>query len=282
MPTTTYDAKILDDSINRLGTRLTTFEITIPRIVLAELNTHRMLSRNSASSRAIPVEKRIRMVRETPYVPEFAANKAGMQPGDALDDVSQQCAREAWLEARDHACRIAEELAGQGAHKQWANRLLEPFCWHTVIISATTWANFFGQRCHPDAQREIRIVAEMMRSRLEFAEPRFVEDGGWHLPLVRNVDEADLIREGYGERDGLARISAGRCARVSYLTHDGRRDPSEDIGLYSKLVDSHHMSPLEHPARADTTYTGDTGNFGLGWVHLRKTVPGEAVFRGGR
>lgn len=282
MPTTTYDAKILDDSINRLGTRLTTFEITIPRIVLAELNTHRMLSRNSASSRAIPVEKRIKMVREAPYVPEFAANKAGMQPGEALDGQAQWRAKQAWLDAATSACNFAEGLAEIGAHKQWANRLLEPFCWHTVIISATTWANFFGQRCHPDAQREIRIVAEMMRSRLEFSEPRFVEDGGWHLPLVRNVDEADLIQEGHGEYGGLARISAGRCARISYLTHDGRRAPGEDVELYGKLVKSHHMSPLEHPARADSTYTDDTGNFGPGWVQLRKTVPGEAVFGGGQ
>jgi hypothetical protein len=58
----THSTKILADSISPDGVRLTTLEVVMPRIVLAEFNTHRMLSRNSASSRAIPIEKMIRMV----------------------------------------------------------------------------------------------------------------------------------------------------------------------------------------------------------------------------
>lgn len=298
----TYEAIILADSISPAGHRLTTMEVTLPRFVLAEFNTHRQFSRNSASSRAIPVEKRIAAVREYPFVPEsFGRNKAGMQATEYVSGTELETAREAWFQAAEDACQYALTLAQLGVHKQLANRLLEPFCWHTIICTATDWANFFAQRCHPDAQPEIRIAAELMRVAMEKSVSRQLNDGQWHLPLVDSTFgdpfEPEVTDIGTA---GWAKISAARCARVSYLTHDGKRDLNADLILYDRLTTSGHMSPLEHPARPMTqeelhwfrTQTLDTGrdrpnpvDIGSylgnlnGWISLRKTIPNERVFQ---
>jgi hypothetical protein len=263
-----YEALVLADSIAPNGTRLTTLQVTLPRIVLAEFNTHRTLSRNSASSRAIPVEKRIAAVHANPFVPEaFGANQKGMQAGDALTD--QDETRRIWLSACYAACGRAADLAALGVHKQWANRLIEPYSWQTIIVSATEWANFYALRAHPDAQPEIRRAAEMMRDAMAASTPRLVALRGWHLPLVtddeRATTEADWVK-----------VSVGRCARVSYLTHDGVRDPAADVALCDRLRTSGHMSPMEHAATPHH-HPVMRGNF-LGWIQYRKTLPGESVF----
>lgn len=301
-----FDAKVLADSRSPAGYRLTTLEATFPRFVLAEFNTHRVFSRNSASSRAIPIAKQLRRVLEEPYVPiEFGSNQPGMQAGAALTGEKRGAAEHEWLRARDDAVRrvlglIADpnafsadedplEILKQvetairdraqppewlNVHKQLANRLLEPFMWHTVIVTATEWDNFWNLRCHPDAQPEIRLVAETMRDTMEASEPEELAEGEWHLPLVRPED-----REQVASIEDLIKISAGRCARVSYLTHAGKRDPDADIQLHDRLLESGHMSPLEHPARPLTPTelkSGEwSGNF-RGWFSYRKSIAGEA------
>lgn len=294
-----YAVSILADSLSPDGVRLTTIEVTFPRIVLAELNTHRMLSRNSASSRAIPVEKRIAMVDADPYIPdEFGSNQRGMQSGAPLDGLKAEQARSAWLYAKDAAVKQALILAELGVHKEYANRLLEPFLWHTVIVSATEWENFDNLRCHKDASRPIRLAAEMMRDARRASVPLPVGYGEWHSPLLRD-DGPGLLAEGLDPR----KVVIGRCARVSYLTHDGKRDPGADISLVDeRLTPSGHMSPLEHsarpaqagdigraeavvgpvvsPRRGEVIAPSDVwfGNF-RGWVQYRKLIPGEAVFQ---
>jgi thymidylate synthase ThyX len=301
-----FDAKVLADSRSPAGHRLTTLEATFPRFVLAEFNTHRVFSRNSASSRAIPIAKQLRRVLEEPYVPvEFGSNQPGMQAGPALSGERRDAAEAEWLRARDDAVRrvlhliaapdafsadddLLENLQRVEAairdksrpaewlnvHKQVANRLLEPFMWHTVIVTATEWDNFWNLRCHPDAQPEIRLVAETMRNAMEASEPEEPAEGEWHLPLVRPED-----REQVGSIEDLIKVSAGRCARVSYLTHAGRRDLDADIQLHDRLLESGHMSPLEHPARplteGELAESEWSGNF-RGWHSYRKTIAGEA------
>jgi thymidylate synthase ThyX len=300
------DATVLADSVSPAGHRLTTLEVTFPRFVLAEFNTHRVFSRNSASSRAIPIVKQLRRVLEHPFVPlEFGSNQPGMQAGPALAGEAKDAAEREWLAARDDAVRrvlglVAEPEGGTAeadlparldeieqtikakaqpeswlnVHKQVANRLLEPFMWHTVIVTATEWENFFNLRCHPDAQPEIRRAAEEMRAAIEHSEPAELGEDEWHLPLVRPED-----REEVDSAEQLVRISAGRCARVSYLTHAGRRDLSADVELCERLLTSGHMSPLEHPARPlseEELSEGEwSGNF-RGWLQFRKTLGGEA------
>jgi hypothetical protein len=285
----TYAAKVIADSIAD-DVRLTTMEVTFPRIVLAEFNTHRMFSRNSASSRAIPVEKRIQAVIDDPFVPEsFGSNQRGMQAGSPLEGHQARKAHMCWLEARDKAVESAAMLAELGVHKQLANRLIEPFSWHTVVVTATEWENYFALRCSSLAQPEIRIVSEMMESAMAASNPHRHNVNGWHLPYVYEEDYAALSPLHHD--DLMPMVSAARCARVSYLTHDGRRDVEEDLALAERLSSARHMSPFEHAARVvSTAYTtgkfvGDIkcepryefGNFRAPWLQLRKLMRGEAV-----
>ena len=81
-------AEIIADSKNQFGDRITTFILTFPRIVLAEFNTHRMLSRNSASSRAIPFEKMVQMVQDDPFIPiKWMKDHKGMQGTEYFSDI---------------------------------------------------------------------------------------------------------------------------------------------------------------------------------------------------
>lgn len=272
-----YSARVLADSVSPAGHRLTTLEVTMPRIVLAEFNTHRMFSRSSASSRAIPVEKRILAVELDPFIPEaFGKNQAGMQASATLDETETTKAREVWVEAMQDACDHARSLAKLGVHKQLANRLIEPFCWHTVIVTATEWPNFWGLRISPLAQPEIQEPARLMKAAMDVSTPEKLNYGEWHTPLV--PDRIQLEVAGYTRRQ-VAEVSAARCARVSYLTHDGKRDPAADLALYQKLVSSGHMSPLEHVATPNTGTQAHefVGNF-FGWFQLRKSIPGEQDF----
>ena len=151
-----YHAEVLLDSVNPAGQRLTTFVLRFPRFVLSEFNTHRMFSRNASSSRAIPTTKLMQQLREDPVVPvEWGRNQAGMQAREVLDAVAASAAEAEWLAARDAALAHAEQLRAIGAHKQIVNRVLEPWMWTSVIVSSTTYDNFFTLRCHPDAQPEI-------------------------------------------------------------------------------------------------------------------------------
>lgn len=278
-----YEAKIICDS-TASGTRLTTMEVTLPRIVLAEFNTHRMFSRNSASSRAIPVEKRIQAILDNPFVPEaFAANKAGMQAGASLNDDDGMAARFEWLMARDNAVESARALAAIGVHKQWANRLIEPFSWTTIVVTSTEWENFFNLRISALAQPEIRRAAELMKAAMDASTPKVLNVEDWHLPYIRNEDVTEVCTDDdfyeCSVDRTLAKISAARCARVSYLTHDGVRDIRKDIELHDRLFESRHMSPFEHPALV--TYHAPTfrwaSNFRAPWLQYRKMIPNEDI-----
>ncbi len=267
-----YACKILTDSIAPNGHRLTTMEVTFPRIVLAEFNTHRMFSRNSASSRAIPVAKMLQQIKDDPFIPiHWGKNQKGMQADTELTTLEQSAAGKVWLETRDKVVELATQLLDIGVHKQITNRLLEPFMWQTVIVSATAWANFFALRTHKDAQPEIRRIAELMQDAYNKSEPTPVSLGDYHLPLVDvSVDLKDI------HKSQLLDVCVGRCARVSYLTHAGVRDPLADIALAQRLRHSGHMSPFEHVATPMQT-DGWSGNF-RGWLQYRKTITNEAVY----
>ncbi len=293
-----YAAKVLCDSVSPDGVRLTTLEVTFPRIVLAEFNTHRVFSRNSASSRAIPVEKMLKKVEEDPFIPVYwGANQKGMQAEQELSDGERELALEQWMIARDNAVSVVKRLQSPdiNLHKQIANRLLEPFLWHTVIVTATEWENFWGLRCNPMAQPEIKRAAEMMREVYNASVSSVVNYGDWHLPLIQPNEAFDLQISGMSIED-ICKISVGRCARVSYLTHDGKRDPKADIELYERLRTSGHLSPFEHVARPMTKEEANklmrkvpksnfdfhpkdvfNGNF-RGWVQSRKLIPFEDNF----
>lgn len=287
-----YSAKIIADSINPCGDRLTTFELTYPRFVHAELMTHRLFSRNSASSRALPTKKLLEQIENNPVMPKWwGKNQRGMQAQEEMDEWGRkECQRE-WLVARDKAVETAKHLHEMGLHKQLANRVLEPWMFITVIVSATEYDNWYYLRDSEFAQPEIAWVAREMRKVMAESIPKACVAGIWHLPYIEledktsplYVDLFDLCRsQGLVVCDHnlnmlLAKISTARCARVSYLTHDGQRDYTKDIELHDKCRDNGHWSAFEHVAEA----MGEekwSGNF-LGWKQYRKTFDNEHAGR---
>lgn len=310
----TFSATVLCDSAAPNGSRVTTIIARFPRPFLAELNTHRMLSKNSASSRAIPVEKQLRSVMIEPYVPErFGINEPGMQSNTHLEGVQHDTAMDTYLRGRDRAVLTALELLyGQqlvqdtfldgledipidqfeeglnflkavlksgarakdvlNVHKQFANRIIEPYLFHTVLLTGTDWSNFFALRDHPNAQPEIHQIARLIRTAMAQSTPRELEMGEWHLPFVTAEEQDSVIIM----PDEWKMVSAGRSARLSYETHFGIRDPLQDIDLATNLRGNGHMSPFEHPC-TPTSHTDYSGNF-RGFLQLRKTFPGEADY----
>jgi len=278
-----FSAKVILDSINpHNGIRLITSELTYPRFIHSEFMTHRLFSRNAASSRAIPTRKMIKMVSDNPAMPIYwGKDKSGMSAEEALGDIEQDNAQRMWLAASDDAVMWAKKLLKLGAHKQIVNRILEPWKWMTVIVSTTQTSNFLALRDHEDAQPEIAHVARLWRGVMNESTPVERE---WHIPYIQ--DDEQLLNLQLRRKLGTA-----RCARVSYLTHDGIRDTDKDVELYERLLtggSSGHWSPFEHVAKATDEMevrrnfvTGAKesspiwcGNF-QGWIQWRKLHNGE-------
>ena len=317
---TTISAKMVSDSVSPAGIRLTTMQLRYPKFIHGELMTHRAFSRNASSSRAIPVERLIQNVLDDTAGPvSWGKNQRGMQADgehrelvpldgwfNANGPVTRKVTREeAWSMARDDAIRMARAFSAAGYHKQIVNRLIEPFCHIDVVVTATDWNNFFALRCHPDAQPEMRVLAEKMRDARDQSAPKRLECDPsspfcWHLPYVdvgeemKNWPQVPLQEC----RNNLIKLSVARCARVSYSQHDGTRpDASVDLKLYERLVGSAplHASPCEHQATPDELvnkyepgYASEPGgghhwkNPDLhgnlrGFIQYRKTIPGERV-----
>ena len=269
-----FSARVLLDSLSPAGVRLTTMEVRYPRFIHSELMTHRVFSRNAASSRAIPIRKMIDAVREEPALPLWwGRNQAGMQAEVEIDAPTRALAEAEWRQALQDALAHAERLASAeiNLHKQLVNRILEPFAWITVILTATEWTNFFTQRTHDDAQPELRHIARMMLAAYRASEPRLLGEGEWHTPLILPDEEALL------PLDERLKISVARCARVSYLTHEGARDHGKDLELYERLLGggaNGHWSPFEHVATPLRDRAGWSGNF-RGWEQYRKRFAQE-------
>jgi thymidylate synthase ThyX len=277
-------AEIVADSIGPSQIRLTTFVLTYPRFIHAELMTHRVFSRNASSSRAIPVTKQIEAVTANPAIPlAFTKNQKGMQGGEALDGKAHEDAVLAWLTARDRAVEMAYELVKLEVHKQYANRILEPWSHITVVLSATDFDNWFALRCHEMAQPEIHALADEMYALHAARRPDWLDAGQWHLPFIDAYNLQQAIIDCGTDRalvDAmLVKRSVAKCARVSYLNHDGTRPTAaDDLALYQRLVGSHplHASPAEHQAMAIGDASVRSGNF-RGWIQYRKTLKDECV-----
>lgn len=273
------------DSVDSRGNRITTMKLVFPRIVLSEFNTHRMFSRNSASSRAIPFKKMVERVREDPFIPiAFQKHHTGMQGTEYLEGMESMEAELAWKTASLSAIRNAKNLNDDGVTKQLVNRLLEPFQWMETLVTATEFDNFFELRCpkyqYKDglkiykskndlinswktfevdmgvmenswwrsinkSQAEIHIqeLAECMWDAMNESEPKKLEDGEWHIPFGDNIEVDDSLRMA---------VATARCARISYLTHDGKSDYQKDIDLHDMLLEAKHASPFEHCAQVMT------------------------------
>ena len=225
----------------------------------------------------------LKRVDEDPFIPIYwGKNQRGMQAEQEVTAEEAAVATREWLLARDFAVQQTKSLLALGIHKQITNRLLEPFLWQTVIVTATEWDNWEALRRHPDAQPEIKRCADLMGQARATSVPFLLHPGEWHLPLTPELDDV-IARHGVIDWAYWKKVSAGRCARVSYLTHDGRRDLAADIELGEKLQTGGHMSPFEHVARPllatelashETILTAFRGNF-RGFLQYRKELPYE-------
>lgn len=271
-------AKVICDSISPAGVRLTTMELNYHRFVHAEAKTHRilslddeeyeivlkqdvdlmddpMLSRNASSSRAIPVAKMIAAVHSSPAMPiHWGKNQAGMQAREELSEIEIDVVKSDWNYASKRMTEIATLMSEMDLHKQIVNRILEPFQWIKVIVTATEWDNFFKLRLHKDAQPEMMVLAEHMKKAMDESIPVELHPGEWHLPYVDLAD--DPITE-------ALKCSAARCARISFLNHDNSTpDVEKDIKLADMLLAAGHLSPFEHIA-TPMDFAKDT--FELAW-----------------
>lgn len=291
-------AAIVLDSISPEGIRLTTFQLRYWRPIHSELMTHRVFSRNAGSSRARPSAKIIEQVLMEPWGPiHWGANEPGMQANAELIGGIREEAQYVWNMAAEDTANRARRLVALGAHKQIVNRLLEPFTYIDVLVSATDFANWFMLRDHPDAQPEIQELARLMKFEYEQSIPNPVHLGEWHLPYITDEDWEAVKRmrkvgritrdePWYEEKLEIVRkISVARCARVSYKAFDGNVAPiEEDLKLFERLLVSQplHASPAEHQATPDICTHDEMGwtnphlhgNF-RGWCQYRKMLPNE-------
>lgn len=263
------NVKIIADSIAPTGKRILTLQLRYPRFIHAEFMTHRVFSRNASSSRAIPVDKIIAQVLDDPAMPvHWGANIPGMQANEQLSDKAIALARQVWLDASRDAVYRARALIALGLHKQVANRILEPWQFINVVVTATEWDNFFELRTHRDAQPEFQVLACAMKEAIRLSQPKQLGYDNWHLPYVTDREI------GVWPIEDLIKFSAARCARVSYLRHD-RTDPKpeDDFTLYDRLISSKpaHASPIEHQAKPLSNPFAISNNF-QGWEQFRATI----------
>jgi hypothetical protein len=235
------------------------------RPIHGEVMTYRQFSRNASSSRAIPVEK-LAAASDDVLVPRFRQNQAGMQAGDWLSENNQAEAEVIWRDAAEYCLVAARELATLGVHTQWANRMLEWFGSINTLITSTEWDNFYLQRImlnedgFPVPQDEMYELACSIKEAVEAAPIQHLEPGQWHLPFTDDL----MLHQIHGDFEYLQtakKISAARCASISYQTVDGKimsADKAES--LCDKLLDREHWSPFEHQAMADLKIEGQ-------WAH---------------
>lgn len=258
---TNISAKVICDSISETGVRLTTFEIEYPRIVMSEFNTMRAISKNSSSSRAIPVSKMLDHTKNINLKPiYFGSKKSGMQAGDELVGEDLQYAQDVWEGALNSAVGQAKLLDDCGVAKEVTNRLVEPFQLVKVVCTATDWDNFFNLRLHPDSDPNICMLAYKMYESMIHSKPQLLKEGQWHLPYVNSAksDALDSMGNRYedleyyvGDFNFLSledaiKYSAASCASVSYRTEGMTLEKADKI--FDMLIDAEviHASPFEH------------------------------------
>lgn len=273
---------------------LVTIRLRYPRIVHGEIMTHRDFSRNARSSRAVPVMTMLNEVNSSPFVPwHWGKNQRGMQADvDHNDpviipegyekywDFDTPISREdAWLYARDRAVEVANAMMNANYHKQIPNRLLEPFSWIDTLITSNRWDNFLWLRDEADAEPHIQDLARLVNQALNEMPVQELLPHDWHLPYITDADNVEAMTVAPKHRQQwLCKISAARCARISYKPFDGDASYQRELERHDMLVTSKrvHASPLEHQARPDPSYGSMHLHGNLpGWIQYRKTVPNE-------
>lgn len=267
-------AKVILDSISEEGVRLTTLHLHYPRYILPEVDTHRMLSKNSRSSRARPVNSVMREVYDNPFIPShWTAYQKGMQGQEITDPKAIEFYTN-FITSLGKNIVDAIELFNENCdakgiprlHKQVLNRYIENFASTDTIISGTDWNNFFTLRISDKAEPHIKELAEAMHKAMDESTPKVLSVGDYHLPYITSEEL---------EHNSLADCklaSVARCARVSYAPF-GSTEPDfkKDLELGRTLLKDKHMSAFEHIATPLFYGTERVSNF-RGWKQFRQEV----------
>ena len=262
-------AEVICDSIAKEnGVRYTTFRLHYHRFIHSEFMTHRLFSRCASSSRAIPVKKITEQAAINPATPiHWGKNQAGMVADEELDAQvpvtfitdegevveHQATKREAWFLAANEMVRYANAFSNAGYHKQIVNRLLEPWQYMNVVVSATEFQNFFWLREDADAQPEIQELARVMHQAYDQSEPQELSHGEWHLPYIKT--ERINGKMHYYTMDGehitldhARDVSASACAQVSYRNLDTSIEKANKVVERLFKGRKIHGTPAEHQA----------------------------------
>ena len=257
---TLITAKVIADSINETGQRLTTFELEFPRLILSECNTHGAIEKNTSSSRAIPVSKMLDHILEQNLKPiYFGSKKSGMQAGNELESISLEVAKGLWEDSLEKAVFYANQLDALGVAKEVTNRITEPYQLIKAVWSATDWDNWFNLRLEKDADPNICMLAFKMHEAMSKSDPILLKKGDYHLPYVESWTEKDTGKKVYSYVDNYGeyvwmnleqaiKYSVASCAQVSYRSEGMTLEKAEKI--WNMLVKSEvvHASPLTHVA----------------------------------
>jgi hypothetical protein len=285
-------AAVIADSISPTGQRVTTMVVTMHRFVLAEFNTHRVFSRNSASSRAIPVQRQLdRAITDRAFPLVWPREQPGMSGGGDLDGKELRDAQRALEDIWHHTTSVIQNYlsahpdAGGRLHKSILNRPMEWFMWHTVVVTSTDWSNFFNLRVHLKAQPEIRAAAQCMKVALDMSTPTELDYGMWHTPFTdEHVARKSTELPGDRALEYALKTSAARCAWVSTMKH-GEDHTYDDVErIYDILTEGLktgepvHASPFEH--QCTPISAGIAGLYGSeqapgnlkGWAQLRHLI----------
>ena len=296
-------AKVICDSINEQGNRLTTYELSYPRLIHSEFMTHRQFSRNAASSRAIPFDKMMEQLNGIPS--RFGAAQKGMQDNGEEHEILVLCghdARETWELAKQESIKFSRLFKEAGYHKQIYNRLTEPYQMIKVVVSATEYDNFFWLRDDVMADPTIAELARKMKEAYDKSIPQLLKAGEWHLPYVQShyfeddgqrfiVEDSEGVGY-YVTTEQAIKVSTARCAAVSYRSVDYGLEKCEHI--YQRLITDErvHASALEHqcspiPLGATLETDGVTaihkyhglmsGNM-AGWLQHRHFIKGNTKY----
>lgn len=257
-----------------------------------ELMTHRVFSRNSASSRAIPVQTMLDLIESNPATPvHWGKNQPGMQAKSELESEAKARVQSLWQTACMTALNLSKRMFDEGAHKQVANRITEPFQHMKVVVTSTDFGNWFWLRNHEDADPTIKALASEMLDKFIASRPQRLYPGEWHLPYVNTTvtksgDVEYLVDDKMLDVEHAKMISVSCCAQVSYRKSDTSLEKAEAI--YKRLIESVpvHSSPCEHQAVCfDSSYywpegtthrdkkgTYYSGNF-KDWIQFRQLIP---------
>ena len=289
-------AKVICDSISETGKRITTFELEYNRYIHAELLTHRMLSKNCSSSRAIPIQKMLGYIENNMALPVYLGrNKSGMQAVEEIEykDEAVSIWKDSFYQVEDSI----NKLLDLKVHKQIANRLTEPYQMMKVVVTATDWDNFFNLRIDKDAQPELVMLADKMFNAMQDSKPKMLKAGQWHLPYVdsiesdekpivssRDNDQYYFLTDNDGNNLGeifledAIKISVASCAAVSYRTENMTLDKADKI--FGMLINAEtlHSSPFEHIAKPLIVCEEDyenvshiTGTWEDGITHMKRS-----------